>query len=758
MPNKDYKKLLSPNTQYGQSHQSQNQHKRERSKNNWDKDQQHQVFQSVQKYLGIGIDRLIKSLLFVLSVLFFWVIPLQPFLNSKFQIFQKWLSIRQNSIYLVCTILTVVIITNLVNLQVLGNGQFFEANSKTNQPIIYDIIAAKRGNIFMRDLAQNRNDIPLTTNQIRYNITIDPTTLKAQKYTNLDEVAEVVSARTNISLSQIIQRFNQEVSRNIPSRYAILQKEVSEDQKIAVESLKQDRVSDRKYGFSLWLGIEEANVRTYPEGKLLAQTIGYTPKFPMPTDDAKRRQGCKSMVEQNQTRSTVLASGYQVGDRGIEELYCSILGGVNGRKINNAELTNPDKVRQNTVIDGANVHLTIDRNLQKKAENILEEAVKANTNGNGSPRDGCVMVMEASTGKILAMASNPSFDPNFYSEYYKNNPNSFRNSCTSNDYEVGSVMKPLTVAVGLQVSQNYTDDNRYVGFNSNYTFEDWDKKGKPYKDGTNTIYIKNASGNSWKDFGKIGAKEILRDSINTGIADMVDKIGNKNLRQFFLDKIEFGSNAGMLNLPGDTNGNVSSFFGEKDCVYCYAAKGFGQGFSISALQLAKSYTALTNSGTMINPTIIDKIKCSNFQNNCVPDDLKPDNKPIQVFTKQVADKVVDYMVATADEGFKNAGPTKASVNGYKIALKSGTAQVSRPIITPEGKTIACSQDCNTQRGIYDHTLIGYNAGTSSRYIVLIKLAQPRPGEISNFATTTLSPFFGEMMKYTLEYLNIPKDR
>ena len=60
MPNKDYKKLLSPNTQYGQSHQSQNHHKRERSKNNWDNDQQPKVFQSVQKYLGIGINGLTR--------------------------------------------------------------------------------------------------------------------------------------------------------------------------------------------------------------------------------------------------------------------------------------------------------------------------------------------------------------------------------------------------------------------------------------------------------------------------------------------------------------------------------------------------------------------------------------------------------------------------------------------------------------------------------------------------------------------------
>ncbi len=713
---------------------------------------------SIWKYFLVGFGFFCHVIKMILSVMFFWIKPFKPIVEEKQNALIKWFSNREHSIYFISGFLVVVIILNLLNLQVLGNGQIFTPNSRTNQPLVYEIIGAKRGNILMRDLAQNRNDIPLTANQVRYNITFDPSTLKAQRYQNLQQVAELVAARTNISLTEVFQKFENEIKKPKPNRYAILQKETTEEQKLAVETLKQDREIDRQYGFSLWLGVEEANVRIYPEGKLLAQTIGYTPRFNMDYVEASKRSGCSQMVNQNQIRGTDSTAGYQVGDRGVEEKYCSILGGLNGRKIGNQDLTNPDKLKQNSVIDGANIHLTVDRNIQKKAESVLEEAVKANTNGNGAPRDGCVLVTEAATGKIMALASYPSFDPNYYSYYYKNNPNSFRNSCTSNDYEVGSVIKPLTVAVGLQVGQGFTEDQRYPGVSQNYKFEDYDERGKPYKDGNGTLYFKNASSRTWKKFGQIGIKEILRDSINTGIADIVDKIGTKNMRQFFVDKLEFGAGRGAINIPGDTNGNVDSFYTDKDCIYCFAAKGVGQGFSIPALQLVKAYSALANGGSMVNPVVVDKVKCASFQHDCLPDNLKPENSSNQVFSKNVADKVVDYMVATADEGFQANGVNKAVVAGHKIAIKSGTAQVSRPIELDNGKTSPCDQTCNTNRGIYDHTLIGFNTNPTNRYIVLIKLAEPRPGVVNNFATDTLSPFFVEMMKYTVEYLNIPKDR
>jgi cell division protein FtsI/penicillin-binding protein 2 len=719
-------------------------------------------------FIDILTQNLLKFFGFLFLVFFFWLIPLKKVFSKQFNFLRGWFDVRENVIKTGFGFLFFVILFNLANLQVLGNGQFFSPKAaKQINPGVYDLIAAKRGNIYFKDLAQMRDDIPLSSNQIKFNITFDPLTLKAQidRGVQIDEVVDVIASRTNISTKDIKEKFNQELSRQKPLSYAILEKEATEEKKQAISNLKKDKTLDKEFGFSLWISIEEINVRTYPEGKVLAQTVGYTPKFNMPQDEAKKRLGCKQAVEQNEQRQTELSSGYQVGDRGVEEKYCSILSGLNGKKITNQDLTNSEKVKNQNVVHGADVFLTIDKNIQKKAEQVLEDAVRANTSPQGSPKDGCAMVMESATGKILALASYPYFDPNQYSEYYNNNPNSFRNNCTSNDYEVGSVMKPITVAAALTSNESgYSEGGKTSGVNYDFSFVDYDKMGKPYKDGNDKIYIKNARNYSWKSLGPIGLREIIRDSINTGIADIVDKMGNKNLKHYFLDKFEFGESVGMLNLPGDTNGNITSFYTDSDCKYCYAAKGFGQGFSISPLQMIKAYTALANNGNIIDPQIVEKIKCSDntiesftAQGNCVPDKDKFGNKQQrQVVSPTSSQLVTKYMLAAAEEGYLGEGPTKATVPGYRIAIKSGTSQVSRPIIGENGKVSPCDQNCNTARGIYDHTLVGYNTG-NSRYIVYLKLAEPRPGVVDNFASSTLSIHFSELMKSTLNYLNIPKE-
>jgi cell division protein FtsI/penicillin-binding protein 2 len=629
----------------------------------------------------------------------------------------------------------------------------------------------------------------------------------------LENIATFMASRTNISRQEILDSLNNQV-KNIDGQttkkadtksplslifeaiffgkkssqeqeqtvsktknYGTIKKSITEDQAKAINILRNaDEKEANKYYFDTWLSQpEQINVRNYPENKLLSQTLGYSRLTPVNSTEAKKIRGCKDMVVKNQDRGTELLpdydGSYQVGDYGLEQKYCSVLAGLNGRPLSNKDLTDPEALKNGAVQNGADLYLTIDKNIQKKAEQVLEEAVAGNTNNIGSPKDGCIMVMEASTGKILAMASYPSFDPNYYSDYLNSNSKTIVNSCTRNDFEVGSVMKPLTVAAALNLKQtNYVENGEVKGVDAGFKFTDYDSDGKPYRNGTDTIKIKNARNFSWKDFGQIGLKEIIRDSINTGIGEVVDKMGNKAIKEYFLDKLEFGhygeDDPNLLNFAGDMNGNTQSFETDINCVYCYAAKGFGQGFSISVLQLVRAYTAIANGGNMTQPQIVEKIQCSDGtkddldgnKGSCIPENTKLNAKSQKpVFTKITADLVTSYMLAANEEGFLGGGPTKAMVDGYRVAIKSGTAQVSRPIILANGDTKPCSQDCNTMRGIYDHTMIGFNTG-ASRYIVMIKLAEPKPGQIDNFSSTTLAPYFADMVKYTLEYLGIPKER
>jgi cell division protein FtsI/penicillin-binding protein 2 len=764
-------------------------------------------------FLKFLIEGVFKFAALIFGIFFFWTVPFFVFLKAQAQYFAKWLGIQENTIKFIFGLLFVIMITNLFSLQVLGTGPFGVGNKGRPMSRVTNIIPAKKGNIYFKDLSQSRDDVPLTSNSLRYNAVFDPTNLKLNlaaikqnlglqsDQQTLSAISVYVASRTNISSQDILNSltsgtnavennsdtkkqdnpwsliftsiFNQKKPEEKPPTptkklaYYSLKKEITQDQSSAIDKLREDELADKTYLFTTWLSqAEQITIRSYPEGRLLAQTIGYSPANPVNSTEANSRKNCRDMVQKNQDRETEIGEfgSYQIGSYGIEQRYCSELGGLNGRSLGNTDLTNPEAIKNQTVQNGANLYLTIDKNIQKKTEQVLEQAVTQNTNETGGPKDGCAMVMEAGTGKILAIASYPAFDPNNYADYFASNPKSVVNNCTGNDYEVGSVMKPLTVASSITNKQNGGD-----GVDINYSFVDYDEDGKEYKDADKKIYIQNAKNYSWKKFGYIGLKEVIRDSINTGIANIVEVTGNKVIKDFFLDKLEFGHygdpDYNLPNFAGSINGDTQSFDADTYCEFCFTNKAFGQGFSISPLQLMRAYTALANDGNLVQPQWLEKIQCMDGSTetltqraSCVSDESHlRDTELKPVFNKKATDATTGFMLAASEEGYLGNGPTKAMVEGYRIAIKSGTAQVSRPIVQQNGKILPCDATCNTKRGIYDHTLIGYNTG-NSRYIVMIKLAEPNPGVIENFSSTTLPTFFSDIMKYTLEYMSVPKER
>lgn len=700
----------------------------------------------------------------IIAVLSFLMLPLVWIFGKQINWFKKWVLIRENTIRFVFGILFFAMMLNLVNLQVISNAF---GDKKISKNFAGEPIEAKRGKILYRDISQGLKNIELATNQIRAEISIDPLQLSKQikNGQNLEEMLQIVSSRTNLNYKKLLEDVQKEINKPEKElmRYAKIKESITEEESTGVQNLLNDKKLRNEYGFDSWLRTDDATFRTYMENKTLAQTLGYTKKYKSDMKETKDWPGCEDIINNNEPRGTLLSNGYYLGSGGLEQKYCTPLAGLNGTKLRNQDLTDQNKSKNNQVQNGADIYLYIDKNLQKKAEAVLEESVRFNTNNVGAPKDGCVMVMEAKTGKILALASYPSFDPNFYSQYFETNSKSFLNSCTSNDFEVGSVMKPITVAAAIDLNQQAKDGKKY-GVDSNFKFIDYNKDGKPFKDGGKNIYITNANNVTWKDFGPVGLKEIIRDSINTGIAEITDRMGGDNLFYYLEKKFRFGQETN-LNLPGDTNGDIRSFDIDLNCSYCWATKGFGQGFSSSMVQLVRSYTAIANGGTLVEPKLISEIRCfdGSIENgitdgNCIPAKQKLNHLPDEeIISKNSADNVTNYMVAAAEEGFMWNGPTKAAVNGYRIAVKSGTAQVSRPIQNSDGTKSRCDQTCNTNRGVYDHTFIGFNTG-DTRYIVAIKLAEPKPGSVSNFSSTTLPTFFSEMMRYTMEYMNVPKDK
>jgi cell division protein FtsI/penicillin-binding protein 2 len=669
---------------------------------------------------------------------------------------QSFFKVRSNLVKLGFVLIFFSIAFRLAQLQLFGIASPLSLQKSSDITSNGEIVLARRGQILISDISQNKTNIPVTSTQIQTDIFIDAANLQnlvVQKGLDLDATIMELTSRINLSYTDVLNRVKTEINKAAPNKHFVIAVNVSSDKKQATEFLIASKLNTT-YNFQYWLGLTDKQRRSYPENKLLSTTIGYTPPFMVPSNEIQSNmKDCRKMVSDNQARGTD-SREYMVGFYGIEQKFCSELGGLNGRRY--FGYTSDSENTQ--VLNGADVYLTIDKNLQQKAEQVLDKAVKNTTNSKGGPVNGTVVVMEAKTGKIRAMASYPTYDPNEYQKYWELNPLSFRNFATSEDYEVGSVMKPLTMAAALNAYESNTVvNNERKGVPTDFKFSDYGAKGKPYQEINGSIsYLRNADS---RVFGSnLGLKEIIRDSINTGVSDIVDATGSRVLNEYFLERYKFGKST-AVNLPGDQSGNVTAIDRDLFCPICYANFGFGQGFLISPIQLIRAYTVFSNDGFIIEPYLVDSIK---YKDGRVDDGSDPSSKiardsPKKIISSNVVKSMNSYMQSVVDEGFLGTDPSTSKVQGYNIAGKTGTSQVGRGTYGKSCNAGEFIYDCNTRLGIYDHTFIGFGPVKNPEYIVLVKLAEPNPGVVKNYSGTTVGVPFGEMMSYALNYKGVPRD-
>jgi len=663
---------------------------------------------------------------------------------------------------------------SFVNGSNLGENAFIQNLQQRSEvrTIASNVSIAKstKGQIFIEDNASN-STTSLTSIKTQQNLFFDPDNLKKQVEFDLDlrDVAFRLSSSLNIDFNQIYNKIKLETNKEKPDKYSILYKDLNPKQVEVIRFLRTSDIEEvDRYNYDFWLDIEQRQTISYPKGELFASSLGYTPNYEVNNIEIEQRFAeCRQMVLQNQQRGTD-TNAYQVGSYGLQQKFCSELNGLNGIQFDD------DLKKQ----DGADIFLTIDKNLQREAEKILKSAVEVNTGNQGAPNDGTIIILEAKTGKIKAMASWPTYDPNNYQEYWdpnseKYNPNAFRNVATNVDHAPGSVIKPLTLLAGRTVYKNniVEFDNRR-GVPDNYHFLDYGPEGKIYQElGSDGQRITNANLRSYQSMGRIPVADCIRDSINTCIADIVEMTGRTQLRDFFLENYRFGQET-VVDLPGDEHGNVRPFDTEIGCPFCYANFGFGQGFSISPLQLARAYTVFANQGQIVEPYLVDRIEYSDGTvdtGNSFSSKLARPKKEL-VADPAAVDEVMDSMVSVIDGGFLGQDPLPARSDKYVLAGKTGTAELERPIpqLDANGEVlldkngdpileVPC-KGCSKARGLYDHTFIGLGPVSEPEYIVLVKLAEPRRGEVNNFSSATVTPFFKEMMEYTLQYYGIPGDR
>ena len=329
--------------------------------------------------------------------------------------------------------------------------------------------------------------------------------------------------------------------------------------------------------------------------------------------------------------------GKMVGEMGIEAKYNEELTGTNGsleyqKDANGYKLINSPEIKIDK-LDGVNIYLTLDSNIQLMAERALNKAFE-----DSKAKSALLVVAEAKTGKIVASTSKPSFDPNI------KNIQSYLDPLLSVAFEPGSTMKTYTYMTTIEKG-NYNGEDKYMSGTmdlSGYRIKDWNNYG----------------------WGEITYDYGYMQSSNIGVANLMQKYITKEELFSMYKKLGFGSKTG-IELPNETTGEISFKYDIE-----VANASFGQGIKTTPIQHIKALTSISNDGYLLNPTIVDKIVDSN-----TGEILYQSKK--QKGTKLIKKTTVDKLKELMNSVVNNPEGTGAGyhLDGYDIIGKTGTAQV-----------------------------------------------------------------------------------
>lgn len=395
----------------------------------------------------------------------------------------------------------------------------------------------------------------------------------------------------------------------------------------------------------------------------------------------------------------------RVGQYGLEGYYNKELEGeygfLEGEKDTKGRLIAIAKHYLEPAEDGVDLILTIDSNIQFFVEKKLLEIVERL-----DAEGGTIIVQNPQTGAIKALANWPTFDPNKYSEV--EDINVFLNPAIHNLFEPGSIFKPITMAVAL--------DKKLLTPNTTYEDKGFIKIGG---------YTINNSHD--KPEGIQTMTQILEKSLNTG-AVFVQQLAGKKVFKDYLEKFRLSEKTG-IDLEGEGRGDISNLNNKRDIEYATAS--FGQGISITPMELVAALGAIANKGKIMKPYLVEKFVYSSGAEKT----MKP-KVSAQVISLETAETLTKMMVSVVENGYGE----KAKIPGYFIAAKTGTAQV------PEAG------------GYFDktiHSFGGFFPAFDPQFLILVKLDNPQKIQ---FAADSVAPVFREIAKYILDYYEIPPTR
>jgi len=461
------------------------------------------------------------------------------------------------------SILYLLLIFNIYNLQI--EKRIYYLTKAETQERASGVFEAPRGNIYFID--RNNNLIPAALNKDYSMIYAVPAEVQGDvKQSYAEKLAPIVNLPVE-ELEKILSKPN--------DLYELLIEKATPEQ---IKEIKNLNLKGIYIGSHL--------LRFYPFEDLASHVLGFVGPAGETTN----------------------------GRYGVESYFNEMISGKAG------------EIKENKIIEpeaGKDLILTIDRNIQAQAEEVLKKLIE-----DYQATSGSVIVQEPQTGKILAMGNFPNFDPNNYSKF---NIGTFLNPAVQLVYEPGSVFKLITMSAGIDSGKitpetTYTDTGS-VTFNGK-TIQNWDLKAHGLQTMTG----------------------VLEQSINTGAVFTQRKTG-PDIFYNYLIKFGFNEPTGIA-LPGEVKGNINNLKNDQDIDFATAS--FGQGVAVTPIGLISAISAIANDGVLMKPLILT--------------DEKP-QVTRRVISSETAKKITQMMVSAVEKN------KIAVISNYSVAGKTGTAFV-----------------------------------------------------------------------------------
>ena len=562
------------------------------------------------------------------------------------------------------------IIIQLFHIQIVDHKMY--AAKADNMQTDKQTINPVRGQIYVQD--SNGYIAPLVMNKTVYTLFADPSAIE-----DVDAARELVTEVAGEGL--IADSIDKLEDKDL--QYVVLARQLS------LEQANKIKEADL-YG----IGLQASTQRVYPEGSLAAQVLGFV------NSDGE-------------------------GQYGVEQYYNNELTGTPGvlqtiTDVSKIPLTIGAKDISIPAVDGQDLVLSIDRNVQSQAEQFLVDGVK-----NALAIGGSIVVMDAQTGRVVAMANTPSYDPANYGDV--ESATVYQNNVISNAYEPGSVMKLFTVGAGLDLGVIAPESTFY---NTSCIQVD---------DAEICNVTRSVSGQYMTPM------QLLEYSLNTGAVWVLEQMGGGEInlagRQKFYD---YMANNYRMNAPTgiDLSTEVDSVIYKPDTPngarVLYANMTFGQGEQLTMIQVISAFCAAINGGNYYQPTVL--------LGTLDPDDStkiiekEPKLVATNVLKPEVSEQLKDMLYQAR---YLGAGGSSKD-NGYYVGGKSGTAQLVDP---------------NT--GLYSDTLttgsyIGFigDKTKTPKYAIMVRVDEAHNGGYSGSAAA--QPIFDNMSNFMIQYEGVSK--